>query len=356
MTPQAEMRIDIGGHEGMRVLRGPDGITKLAEHRDLAAPYTVEGNIASLLNEAKFLRVMSGSGWTPEILEVGDDYIVQTDVGETQLVQDVEMLRRNCIRMLYAIRQRRVRHGDITSANIIVRGDVPKAIDWQEAHFIGESAPQKQPWTDSELLFRSLSEWTGTDTPGEYDISRTSRRWRAVLGALGADTDLGLPLKGKTLLDLGCFQGDFCAAAATEGMRATGVDRGGFRSGEDSVAIGQGLWGLNSPWPEIQLVHMDITEIEAFDYDVVLLFSTWSYIAQEYGRKAAEALLERIMSQCGVLFFENQVHGDGPGPDFLRSDDDIAELLSRYGDVTKLVTIPVWGRPAERSVWGITAR
>jgi hypothetical protein len=346
----------IGGHEGMRVYRGNGVITKRAEHRELPAPYTVEGNIASLLNEARFLQVMAGSGWTPEILKVGADYIVQTDVGETQLVQDVEMFRRNCIRMLYEVRKRRVRHGDLTSSNIIVRGEVPWLVDWQEAHFIGEPAPQKQPTSDSALLFRGLSQWKGTNPAGEYDISRTSRRWRAVLGALGANTDLELPLKGKTLLDLGSFQGDFCALAATEGMTATGVDRGGFRSGEDSVEIGRGLWGLMERWPEIQLFHLDITKCPSFKFDVVLLFSTWPYIVQEYGRTAAEELLGRIVSQCGVLFFECQLYGDGPGPEFLGSDDDIEALLGRFGEVEKLVTIPVWGRSASRSVWGVRCR
>lgn len=349
-----QVEAHIGGHEGMRVFRGNGVITKRAEHRELPAPYTVEGNIASLLNEAKFLRVMAGSGWTPEILEVGADYIVQTDVGETQLVQDVEMFRRNCIRMLYEVRRRRVRHGDLTSSNIVVRGEVPRVVDWQEAHFIGEMAPQKQPASDSALLFRNLSQWKGTNPAGEYDISRTSRRWRAVLAALGADTDLELPLKGKTLFDLGCFQGDFCALAATEGMTATGVDRGGFRSGEDSVEIGQRLWGLMEPWPEIQLTHRDVMDVASFEYDVVLLFSTWSYIVQEYSREAAEELLGRILSQCGVLFFENQLYGDGPGPEFFGSDNDIEALLIRYGQVEKLVTIPVWGRPASRSVWRVS--
>jgi hypothetical protein len=54
-----------------------------------------------------------------------------------------------------------------------------------------------------------------------------------------------------------------------------------------------------------------------------------------------------------VFFFETQLHGDGPGPDFLRDHGDVAMLLA---DVTRrepvlLMTDAVHDRAAERSLW-----
>lgn len=343
----------VGGHEGMEVSREGGVIVKRG--RDTASSsygYPIH-NVLALRNEAWFLAAMKGSGFAPELIDfrVENDVAIlrQEDVGEPQPMQDGEAFRRNCIRMLWTLRQRRIRHGDLTGANIIIREDWPWVIDWQEAHLIGAPAPQKQPHPDSWLLWRTVK---GTlDTEGHADTPRVARRWMSVLHSLGAMEDLGLPFKGKTLLDLGCFQGDFCAMAACEGMQAIGIDQGGFRAGEDSIAIAEGLWNFMDG---LRFHRMNITEVGTFDAEVVLLFSTWSYIVQDFGRSKAVELLRKVVSESGVLFFENQLWGDGPGPDFFQHDGDIETLLVSFGKpVEKLDTFPVGGRSASRTVWRV---
>lgn len=343
----------IGGHEGMDVSREGGIIVKRG--RDVVNTsygYPIE-NIQGLRNEARFLGVMQGSGFTPKPIDFsvvgGTAILTQEDLGDPQPMQDGEKFRHNCTRLLWTLRQRNVRHGDLTGANIIIREDWPWVIDWQEAHHIGEPAPQKQPHPDSWLLWRTVK---GTADPeGHYDVPRIARRWMSVLHSLGAMDDLGLPFKGKTLMDLGCFQGDFCAMAACEGMKAIGIDQGGFRTNENSISIAQERWAFMD---ELRFYQMNITEVGKFDAEVVLLFSTWSYIVQDFNRRTAENLLGKIISECGVLFFENQLWGDGPGPNFFINDGDIQQLLESYGrPVEKLETIPVGGRPASRTVWRV---
>jgi hypothetical protein len=90
-------------------------------------------------------------------------------------------------------------------------------------------------------------------------------------------------------------------------------------------------------------------KIEDFMYDTVLLLSVWPYIFNRIGIGARQ-LLKRIQ-RAGQLIFETQLYGDGPGPNFLRTDQDVYEMLSGYGSVERLAQIPVHGRNAARSVW-----
>ncbi len=360
----AEVRI--GGHLGMDVIR---------EHGDQTSSYIIkrakhdqgisgewvgvdlfDHNYSALMNEGRCLDIMDGSGFTPMVTGENTDCIYQEDMGDTEPPTDGELFRRNCIKMLATIRSRGLRHGDLIGSNIITRENHPYAIDWQEGHLLTEPAPQKQPWSDSHLVMRHIAGTASVD--GQMDTPRVARRWDAVLGALGATTDFKLPLKRKTFLDLGCFQGDFVALAAAEGMEAFGLDQGGFRSGEDSIDIGRDLW-KDFPFGDIWLHSGNIVgnkaPIDIEDWNVVMMFSTWPYIVQDYGWDIATETLARIIKDNEVLFFETQLAGDGPGPAALKTDDYVMQLLVSLGasHVENIGTFPVTGRPASRTVWEV---
>ncbi len=355
----------IGGHLGMAVTRveGFDinWISKRALH-DLQNSGPDVGidlydhNADALKNEARMLDLMEGSGYSPRVLAAVEGMIDQDDLGDTEAPTDPELWRRNCVKMLAEIRARGLRHGDLVGSNIITRGNHPYAIDWQEGHLLTEPAPQKQPWSDSALLMRHIAGTYGPD--GQLDTPRVARRWGAVLGALGADRDFTLPLKGKTFLDLGCFQGDFVALAAAEGMDALGIDQGGFRSGENSIEIGRSTWN-EFPFGHVGLSNGNIVDyVEsglARSWDVVVMFSTWPYIVKDFTHQTAMSLLHRIIASNEVLFFETQLAGDGPGPEFLRNDSDVKSMLHGLGatQVGERGTFPVTGRPASRTVWEV---
>ena len=355
--------IRIGGHRGLDVMRGEGRraastvIHKVALH-DLGNQGELFGvdlyglNETAIHNEAMMLDTMMNSGFTPRLIDIDEGVLIEGDVGTNEPATDPELWRRNLVKMLATIRSRGLRHGDLKSGNIITRNNWPWAVDWQESHYLGDVPPQRNPFSDSSLLMQHIE---GTpDADGQIDVPRVGRRWRMVLGALGAVTNLSLPLKGKTFLDLGCFQGDFVALAAAEGMRAYGVDSGGFRSGENSIQIGKALW-KDFPLGEINLFQQEIVSFLTFEQDVVMMFSTWPYILQEYGRTVADSVLYAVIRDAGIFFFETQLAGDGPGPAFLNSDDDVYDFLMSLGaqKVTALGTIPVTNRPASRTVWKV---
>jgi predicted Ser/Thr protein kinase len=353
----------IGGHWGMEVHREDEVIYKRVTGGGEDPNGVIWNNRASLQREAEALQVMAGSKYAPILL---DDqlsllsldrapygyYIVETDVGDAGSMDNEHAWRRDAIRMLWTIRERGLRHGDLTWANIITRGNQVWAVDWQEAHLLVEQPPEgARSTSDSALLFRYLRDFKSTT--GQADMSRIARRWLVVLEALGADEHHtpGLPLKGKSFLDLGCFQGDFCGAAAAEGMRADGVDFGGFRSDENSIEIARAVWdGMPCTFHQ-----QDIFTWPNFAYDVVMMFSTWPYLVQVAGGGAATDLLRQIIHECGTFFFETQLRGDGPGPEFLKTDKDVADLLSGFGSPKALGTFPVNGRDATRTVWMVSS-
>ncbi len=355
----------IGGHPGMKVFRTDNGrIRKVAEvpadkhgmYPNFTPQEIYEINIEAVANEGRMLRLMAGSGFAPALLhqEHWGNWIEEEDLGETTPIRDAELWRQNCVRLLAAIRARNIRHGDLTGSNMIIREhDRPYAIDWHEAHMIGEPPPQKSPYSDSYLLWRAVMNTVGPT--GVADTPRVARRWLAVLGALGADKQFTLPLRGKTFLDLGCFQGDFVAMAATEGMYAIGVDQGGFRTGEDSIQNAERMW-KDLPFGTMSFWKKDILRVESYACDVVLLFSTWPYIVKNFGVPPAMQLISDIVGACGSFFFETQLYGDGPGPEFLKTDSDVEAMLRRFGHVTNVATFPVTGRPASRTVWKVEAR
>lgn len=339
----------IGGHDGLRVYRTERGILKHLNHDTARAVEWHDMNMLGIHNEARFLRLLEDSGYTPKLLEEGESYILEEDLGITETPTSIQKLSRKCCLMLNLLREKRIRHIDLTWPNVVVTDNHPYAIDWQQSRLFDEEPNPEERWeSDTGSVWRWMS--VIKDARGVVDENRTVRRWCAVLGALGCQTRLPAH-EGKTFLDLGCFQGDHVAMARCEGMEAEGVDFGGFRSGEDSIEIAEDLWaGMGCKFTRADI--MDLPE-SYFARDVVIMFSTWPYIVANHGREQAEGLLASILRRCKTFFFETQLYGDGPGPEFLKTDADIENLLRNCGarDVKALITIPVYGRPASRTIW-----
>jgi len=355
----SEEPVRVGGHYGLEVSHENGVIVKRVTFDGVCeADGRLWENKKAIANEARILRILAGSGIAPELIEQHDDYIVETYI-KAEPVEDGEQFRRNIARLLWTLRHYEIHHDDLTHQNMFVcANSTPVAVDFHEAHLYDEPCPPKHRSPD----FFYLLKWAATVASEAHptpDTPRIIRRWFSVCGSLrDGNSDPHRGLEDKTLLDLGCFQGDFCALAAAEGMHTTGVDGGGFRTGEDSVQIAHALWdGMHGKMTWRKTDIMDVTD---FNYDAVLLFSTWPYIVQTHGKKAALELLSRIMQQLsrrrqgGKLFFETQLYGDGPGPDFLQTEEDVQAMLAQVGTPKELVRVHVAGRPAHRTVWEVT--
>lgn len=343
--------IAIGGHQGLTVYRTPEGIRKVVEGDVLR-----EENLAGLHNEARLLRVLSGMRIAPALFDEAPTWILEEDLQRPSLqqlvetgalVQNGERFRRNCTKLLAMMRKARVRHGDLTAPNIIIDAeDRPIAVDWQQSHLYDEPMQDKHHFSDSYLLWRAAVQ-VGSVSEPTPDTPRVIRRWLMVLADLGGTVGI-TEVEGRRLLDLGCFQGDFCGMAAAEGMIATGVDQGGFNPEVDSIEVARELW------PDCTFVRANITELSDYSADAVLLFSTWVYVLRDHGRAVADALIANIVRQTDRLYFETQLFGDGPGADFHQTDADVRNYLAQFGRVEALGSVPVTGRNAYRTVWRLS--
>ncbi len=251
----------VGGHQGLTVYRENGVIRKWAYGGENANPRCVNG----VHQEARMLRELSGTGIAPELIEEGDDYILEEDLGESQPVVSFDDLRRNGVRLLWTLQQHRISHGDPwftldkkkKKGNVIIRDDRPMLVDFKMSRFFDEPIFDYRETSDQYHFWLNLAKVSPDDASGIIS------RWLAIVVALGGEAS-GNPLEGKSLLDLGCKQGDFCAMAAAAGMTAHGVD-----SDENLLAEAKALWADMAE--KVTFSKLNILDCGNSRYDVVLL-------------------------------------------------------------------------------------
>lgn len=313
--------------EGMLVYRLGDSVVK--EARD-------EENTEALANSYRFFRALEDTPYIPELLgyEIGKlTYRYEEDVPVT----DTEAARRNIIRMLHVFRQRHIIHGDLTRPNLLFhKGNSPVALDWDQSIFTHEPKPQKRPKSDAAHVWPAVVEKAG-------DPSRVIQRWIACMPHLEKYFGWG------NLLDLGTHMGDFPAIASAQGLKGEGVDDEYIRP---CIQESRDMWGRYGCifYKEDIVSYLQQPDIYS---EIIMMFSTWPYIVQQQGKEVADQVLQRCVDSSSVFLFETQYAGDGPGPDFLKNDEDAVDYLSKYGETTKVITLPVPGRESSRTVWKI---
>ncbi len=309
------------------------------DQRTIIKISNTEKGLVLLANEARWLHHLSESGVTPRLLMDEPGRIVMQDLGESQEVSNLYNFRRYSIFLLNTLRYYGVKHGDLTAPNIIIKNDHPMAIDWGEAVELGGTLASKRPEPDATHLWAVVA--------ANKDTTRMSERWLAIREAYGVDR-----LEGSTMLDLGCHEGAFVAAAGVEGVESLGVDQD-VEAIKRAFALWPGLLTIGF----IQRNIMDFFTSGSQRFDFGLLLSVFPYLVTVYGAKESLELLAAIKAKCGVLFFESQLADDGPGPDFFGIKSDVAQVLSYLPGVHKvedIVTIPVAGRDASRTVFMVS--
>lgn len=319
---------------GMLVIEGGGVAHKIARS---------EEDAHGLQNAWRFLQALKDTPFVPTPWELVEGHLLRMEYIEETPITDTELARRYAIQLINVLRQRNIVHGDLTDPNIIFRDNVPVAIDWDQSNFaVSEVRPQKRPKPDIVHLMPVLIDKVG-------DPSRVVRRWQGLRDAISYYFGWG------TFLDLGTHMGDFCGLAAAEGMKASGVDAELIRPCIDEA---KRLWGqFGCEFRKADIVpFVDAEHIRDAHWNVIMLFSTWAYI---YNRDNRDGL--RVLHSCiqmsDVFLFETQLAGDGPGPEFLKTKEDVIQLLYDWGgatEVEELITIPVEDRPAERTIWKVT--
>lgn len=305
--------------------------------------------IAQLSNEAAFLITMATTGYVAKLLgylgpEEAPTSIFIEDLGDSGVVNDTDAILTDAINILASLRKRRVYHGDLTAPNLIFRGDKLYLIDFAEAIDL-DGPPTRQPKRPEPDWFHMLQA-----AQAHGDPRRIIRRWLAIRESLGTAS-----LQGKSLMDFGCHEGYMVALAAADGASALGWD-------SDQIACGN----ARTRWAELPMtekqfpltfLHHDLDYFrrhETKSYDIALCLSTYPYLIQNVGEEKARLFLAKIVSTFGVLFFEAQSSGDGPGPAFWKDQNDVGEYLTVFGKVEEVCRLRIAGRDAERVTWKIT--
>lgn len=315
---------------GMRTIK--------TDHNTVIKQASDELALDGIKNAWRFLKALEGTKWAPKPIALRKDELEMEYVEEDPEPKDVrkfqEEFRINSVELIFELRKRAIRHGDLSRGNFRIRNSTPVLIDWDQSNFLWEDAPQERPFSDAYHIYEIL--------PYLFpDTNRIMRRWLAVRKYLKDYKGWG------KILDLGTFQGDFVALAWSDNFPATGVDNGMFNA--DGIKVAKSRWEQYG----CRFIDADIVNMTSFKSDFTLLFSTWSYIVDQYGKDKAIQTLRHIIDDCQILFFENQTYGDGPGPEFFKTDEDIRAFLLEFATkVEPIVTIPVYERSGvSRTVW-----
>ena len=279
-------------------------------------------------NELRFLQVLSKTGYVPKVEGYGVDYIDMELLSiDGRCIDEVEFAR-NAARALKTLRVNKIVHGDLTYRNIIIRNDIPIVIDFAESRFSYENnVKDKRCEGDYYHFWRAISRFSP-------DTTRRLRRWICIRDNL----------VGQSIIDLGCFEGDFCGFAHSEGMNASGIDK-------DIFAIHRAL----DIWPGVAFSIGDITTSLYLNASNILLMDVFPYIVNQYGWEIASDLMFKCVNLSDALFFETQLFGDGPGPREFLNDSDVEKYLIQFGKkVESILTLTVPGRETFRTLWKIS--
>ncbi len=304
--------------------------------------------IAEILREVEFLQALADTPYVPKLFDHTEgrlprlNTVTMQDVGDSHEITDEYKFRTHLIRMLHSFRSHGVVHGDLTSPNIRIVDNVPKIIDWAESRKSGEDRPDKRTGGDTWWAWHFASQWA--------DGSRVARRWFAIYNAVIAQFG---PHARIELLDIGCFHGDIAAAACAAGWAVQAVD-----INEQAIRVCEARWsGL--PMDFFYQLDSVIRQPEEHWYiDVLTVLSVYPYIVEQYGNELATTWIANIIESVGLLFFECQLAGDGPGPSWAVNNDAVQSFLEDCGgrEVEAVVEIELPDRHTSRTVFKVKGK
>jgi SAM-dependent methyltransferase len=159
--------------------------------------------------------------------------------------------------------------------------------------------------------------------------------------------------KGKTVLDLGCGYADLLWRVNVAGARqCLGIDN------DRTLTVKNRRISIDSFGVEQRVLFLtvDIMSLVEGEYalglptpDVILCFSALPYLDDILGT------LKWIHNHSCIALIECQLSGDGPGPEWLMSDDNMYELLHlagwRENPPVNIGTTYIPDRDKHRTVW-----
>lgn len=140
--PQQASWVSIGRPTQSRVYR--DGEGRILKHFR-------GGNRDAIVREWEFMKALDGLPYFPMCYELGDDYILMEDLGDTEPLTDLEGAMQHGLKALEALREAGIRHNDLAQQNVIVRGNCPRIVDFGRSQKLSDP-PAPGYYPDSYLL------------------------------------------------------------------------------------------------------------------------------------------------------------------------------------------------------------
>lgn len=167
-------------------------------------------------------------------------------------------------------------------------------------------------------VIRGVRDYVKYDFGRHYQDDRTDvgDRWEFIADHL-SESD-------RTLIDIGCAEGEFVARSAKRGLEATGYDRNVARL-ETARTKHRDVEGAN-----FERAELDPAQIQALpEADVVLFLTVHHHWVDAYGLDAAIGMFQTLMGKADTLVYEPPGHID-----ILQMDDDAvldpAESVEHY--------------------------
>lgn len=109
-------------------------------------------------NEVVALQVMAHTGYVPSVKQINIDTVQMEDLGKSESVTDIDAFMSHLPKILSALRECRLRHGDLTRYAIIVKNNRPMIIDWAESRSWDDPRPDKRREGDQYWLEKTMRE------------------------------------------------------------------------------------------------------------------------------------------------------------------------------------------------------
>lgn len=261
-------------------------------------------------------------GYTAECEMVDDKTLHIERIEETEVTDEDEWLS-HYDKILDMLTKENIKHGDLTSANVIPHNNKPVIIDFNESVYFSENKITKRPEPDSFWLHRAMM----------YHLVRP----RAINARM---PEAWYHLRHKineheTIIDLGCGNGDVGIwAEKYKHCSVKFVDK-------DKRKIGN-VVNRSTTLPDEYCETIEEFIKRDMSVDVIFCFAVFPYIEDK------EGLLDYIKGHCKRAYFEIQTKDDGPGTMTL---SQIKKMLHKWWvDVNEICFTVVEYREKKRHI------
>lgn len=108
-------------------------------------------------NEIYCLKIMYPSGYVPKAEQI-DIELIKMEYIKNEIVTEPDLLWYHFPRVLKALGDVGIKHGDLTKYAVLIRSNKPYIIDFAESRLFGDPRPNKRPGSDGDWLRRTFKE------------------------------------------------------------------------------------------------------------------------------------------------------------------------------------------------------